>query len=71
MHRLGPNSVVDAIQYNMNMSKNLVLCHLEMSNAEIDQKYEIRTKKISRIHLVNFCSGQSQWSMIKSTLTEC
>jgi hypothetical protein len=33
-HKLGPNSVVGAIQYSMNMSKNLVLCHLEMSNAE-------------------------------------
>jgi len=29
----------------MNMSKNLVLCHLEMPNAEIDQKNEIRTRK--------------------------
>jgi hypothetical protein len=29
----------------MNMSKNLVLCHLEMPKAEIDQKNEIRTRK--------------------------
>jgi hypothetical protein len=33
-YRLGPNSVVGAIQGNMNMSKNLVLCHLEMPQAE-------------------------------------
>jgi hypothetical protein len=44
-HRLGPNNVVDAIQYIMNMSKNLVLCHLEMSNAEINKNHEIGTKK--------------------------
>jgi hypothetical protein len=44
-HRLGPNSIVGAIQYIMNMSKDFVLCHLEMSNAEIDQKNEIITKK--------------------------
>jgi len=44
-HRLGPNNVIGAIQFSMNMSKNLVLCHLEMPNAEIDQKNEIRTRK--------------------------
>jgi len=44
-HRLKPNSVVGAIQRNMNMSKNLVLGHLEMPKAETDQKNEIRTKK--------------------------
>jgi len=44
-HGLGLNNVVCAIQYSLTMIKNLVLCHLEMSNAKIDQKYEIRTKK--------------------------
>jgi hypothetical protein len=34
-HRLGPNSVVGAIQCSMNLSKNLVSCHLGMPNAEI------------------------------------
>jgi hypothetical protein len=29
----------------MNMSKNLVLYHLERSKAEIDHKYVIRTRK--------------------------
>jgi hypothetical protein len=43
-HRLRPNNVVGAIKYSMNMSKNLILCHLKMSNAEIDQKYEIKRK---------------------------
>jgi len=52
-HRLRPNSVVGAIQCNMNMSKNLFLGYLEMLKAETDQKNEIRTKKISRKHLVN------------------
>jgi len=33
---LGPNSVVGAIQHSMNMSMNLVLCHIVMSNAKID-----------------------------------
>jgi hypothetical protein len=44
-YRLGPNCVVGVVQYRMNMSKNLVLCHLDMSNAKINQKYGIRTKK--------------------------
>jgi hypothetical protein len=34
------------------MMNYLILCHLEWSNAKTDHKNEIRTKKLSRKHLV-------------------
>lgn len=35
-HKLGPNSVVYAIQHSLNMIKNLILCNLENSNVKTD-----------------------------------
>jgi hypothetical protein len=34
------------------MMNDLILCHLEWSNAKTDHKNEIRTKKLSRKHMV-------------------